>query len=56
MLERTLSKLPQKLKRRKCMTDTEIIETIMYAIKEIDNGMEESGLKTLEDLVETIQG
>ena len=35
---------------------TEISETIMYAIKEIDNGMEESGLKTLEDLVETIQG
>ena len=34
----------------------EVIETIMYAIKEIDNGMEESGLKTLEDLVETIQG
>ena len=66
MLERTLLKLPQKLKRRKCMTDTEIeginvmlteiSETIMYAIKEIDNGMEESGLQTLEDLIETIQG
>ena len=34
----------------------EIMETIMYAIKEIDNGMEESGLQPLEDLVETIQG
>ena len=32
----------------------EVIETIMYAIKEIDNGMEESGIQTLEDLLLTI--
>ena len=32
----------------------EVIETIMYAIKEIDNGMEESGIQPLEDLLLTI--
>jgi len=34
----------------------EIIETIMYAIDEIDNGQEESGIKTLEELALAIEG
>ena len=33
------------------MTNSQIIETIEYAIKDINNGMEESGIKELEDLV-----
>lgn len=33
------------------MDYSEIIETINYAIKDINNGMEESGIKELEELV-----
>ena len=33
------------------ITNSKIVETIEYAIKDINNGMEESGIKELEDLV-----
>ena len=31
------------------ITNSKIVETIEYAIKDINNGMEESGIKELED-------
>ena len=33
------------------ITNSKIVETIEYAIKDINSGMEESGIKELEDLV-----
>ena len=33
------------------ITNSKIVETIVYAIKDINSGMEESGIKELEDLV-----
>ena len=37
------------------MNKKDIIETINYAIKDINNGMEDSGIKELEDLVEKLE-
>ena len=37
------------------MNKKDIIETINYAIKDINSGMEESGIKELEDLVEKLK-
>ena len=31
------------------ITNSKIVETIEYAIKDINNGMEESGIKELEE-------
>ena len=37
------------------MIKKDVIETINYAIKDIQNGMEDSGIKELENLVEKLE-
>jgi len=37
------------------MIKKDVIETINYAIKDIQNGMEDSVIKELENLVETLE-